>query len=236
MVRTLVFYILYYPITILCLLVGVPLSLLHRGILRNIASGWAQVGLFLAGIRVRVRGLENIPPADSLVFMANHQSNFDIPLLLTHIPRPFGFLAKIELFRIPLFNWGMYRMNCIPIDRANRQAAVESLKQAAAKMHAGQSVMVFPEGTRSPDGALLPFKKGGFQLALQAGVPIVPVAINGTFNVMNKKTHRIKAGAVELQVFPPIDPTPLTEAEIPTLMETVRSQIASALPLTGRLP
>ncbi len=170
-----------------------------------IARFWARSILWVGRVNVEITGHSHIDPARSHVFMANHQSLFDIPVLLGHLGCQFRWLAKVELFKIPLFGLAMQRAGYISIDRSNRPAAIKSLAAAARKIKNGVSVMIFPEGTRSREGRLRPFKKGGFYLAIDSGAPIVPVVIRGTRHIMPKKTLRIQSGTVTVHVFPPIE-------------------------------
>ena len=151
------------------------------------AIWWAKSILFVSDVKVRIQGTSNIDPNRSYIFMANHQSNFDILALFAGLPIQFRWLAKAELFKIPIFAHGMRGCGYISIDRSNRESAFKSIREAADKIKNGASVMIFPEGTRSLDGKLLPFKKGGFVLALDSGVPIVPMVITGSFAIMPKK-------------------------------------------------
>ena len=144
--------------------------------IHNIARIWAKGILFASRIRVNVKGLTNIDPSQSYVYMSNHQSNFDIPVLLAQLPVQFRWLAKAELFKIPLFGRAMRGAGYVKIDRFNRESAFKSIDEAAEKMKNGVSVMIFPEGTRSRDGRIRPFKKGGFVMAVDAGVPLVALA------------------------------------------------------------
>jgi len=154
--------------------------------------------------------------------MANHQSMYDILTLLGYLPVQFRWLAKTELFRIPVFGYSMARVGYIRIDRSNRQSAIESLRGAAQKMAQGLSVMVFPEGTRSPDGQIKPFKKGGFYLATDTGRPIVPVVIWGTHHVMPKGKLHIKPGRIVLSINRPIEAASYKNDKA-VLMELIRS-------------
>jgi 1-acyl-sn-glycerol-3-phosphate acyltransferase len=140
---------------------------------------WGRVHLKACGIRVLVAGLENLsqPP---YIFMANHQSALDIPALLVALPLSLRWVAKRELFRIPIFGWAIRRAGYISLDREHAREAVKAMEEAAAKIRNGASVALFPEGTRSPTGALLPFKKGSFSLLFKSGVPVVPVGIWGS--------------------------------------------------------
>jgi 1-acyl-sn-glycerol-3-phosphate acyltransferase len=189
----------------------------------KVAGIWARSILAASPIEVTVTGLSNIDPAKSYVYMSNHQSNYDIPVLLGHLPVQFRWLAKIELFRIPLFGYAMKRAGYICIDRSNRESAFESLKKAAGIIRGGASVMIFPEGTRSRDGNIGSFKKGGFVLAIESGVPIVPVIIRGTFSVMSKSRLLIKPGKVTLEILKPVETTGFTRETKDQLMEKIRN-------------
>ena len=175
-----------------------------------VARMWARGILFVSRIKVTVNGLANIDPAQSYVYMSNHQSNFDIPVLLACLPVQFRWLAKAELFKIPIFGRAMRGAGYVKIDRFNQEAAFESLSEAAEKMKNGVSVMIFPEGTRSRDGNIRPFKKGGFVMAMDAGVPIVPIVLKGTWTIMDKSSLRINTGQVSLNIEPPIATTGYT--------------------------
>lgn len=190
-----------------------------------IARIWGRAILFVSRIRVNVRGLENIDPSQSYIYMANHQSNFDIPVLLAHLPVQFRWLAKAELFKIPIFGRAMRGAGYVEIDRFNQQSAFKSLDMAAGKLKNGVSIMMFPEGTRSRDGKIRPFKKGGFVMAIDSGEPIVPVIIKGTWPIMAKSSLRINAGDVTLQIERPIRTTGYTRDTKQDLVESVRSVI-----------
>jgi 1-acyl-sn-glycerol-3-phosphate acyltransferase len=161
--------------------------------------------------------------------MSNHQSNFDIPVLLAYFNVQFRWLAKAELFKIPLFGLAMQRAGHISIDRFTRDSAIESLEKAAATIIKDKgSVFIFPEGTRSRDGKIGPFKKGGFVLAVDSGVPIVPVIIHGTWRIMSKQGMRIKSGNVVLEIRKPVETTHYTRKTKEDLMEKVRQIVCSA--------
>lgn len=190
-----------------------------------IARIWARSILMASRVHVRVDGLSNIEPDKSYIYMANHQSNFDIPVLLGYLPVQFRWLAKAELFKIPMFGRAMLGAGYVKIDRFNQQSAFESISEAAQKMKNGVSVMIFPEGTRSKDGRIRPFKKGGFVMAVDSGVPIVPVIIRGTWPIMAKSSLRINRGDVEMEIAGPIDTIGYTRETKEELMEKVRTVI-----------
>jgi 1-acyl-sn-glycerol-3-phosphate acyltransferase len=190
-----------------------------------IARIWARSILMASRVHVRVDGLSNIEPDKSYIYMANHQSNFDIPVLLGYLPVQFRWLAKAELFKIPMFGRAMLGAGYVKIDRFNQQSAFESISEAAQKMKNGVSVMIFPEGTRSKDGRIRPFKKGGFVMAVDSGVPIVPVIIRGTWPIMAKSSLRINRGDVEMEIAGPIDTIGYSRETKEELMDAVRSVI-----------
>jgi len=170
------------------------------------ARAWAKTLLFFAGVKVKLQGeVGQIEPDSPYVFMANHQSAFDIFVLLAGLPVPFRWVAKEELFKIPIFGPAMRRAGYIPINRANPRDAVRSLNEAAKKIQEGVSVIVFPEGTRSEDGKLLPFKSGGFVLAIKSQVPIVPTALIGTFEIKPRGRFWVRPRTAYIRFGDPID-------------------------------
>lgn len=195
----------------------------------RIGRVWGRSILAVSGIRVAVTGVERIAVDQPCIFMANHQSNLDIPVLLGHLPVQFRWLAKAELFRIPVFGQAMRGAGYISIDRADRQSAFESLRQATEKIRSGLSILIFPEGTRSLDGSLKPFKKGGFVMAITAGVPIVPVAVRGTYSIMPKNTWLIRPKDVTVVIGEPLSTAGFTLDSKETLMEAVRNAISRGL-------
>ncbi len=166
---------------------------------------WGKIILFLSGVEVELFGLENIEKGRPYIFAANHQSQFDIFALMGRFEADFRWLAKLELFQIPLFGYALRKAGNIPVDRAHGRKALKSLGEAAKKIAAGTSVIIFPEGTRSPDGKLLPFKAGTMVLAIKAGVPVVPMSISGTHAILPKKKLFTKPGKVVIRVGKPID-------------------------------
>jgi 1-acyl-sn-glycerol-3-phosphate acyltransferase len=229
MFRTLFFFAAFIPWTLFVIFTGVPLSFISPDYLHAYARTWARVGLLLAGVRLEAEGRENIPRDRAVIYMPNHQSNFDILALYAGLPVQFRWLAKEELFRIPLFGFAMRRSGYIPIDRTDRKKAFHSMTEAARRIAEGTSVIVFPEGTRSPDGGILPFKKGGFVLALQAGAPIVPVAIEGCREIMPKNSRWIRGGTIRVRIFPAVETADRTAADREQLQEAVRRPISEAV-------
>jgi 1-acyl-sn-glycerol-3-phosphate acyltransferase len=190
-----------------------------------IARIWSQSILWVSRVHVSVNGLPNIELDKSYVYMANHQSNFDIPVLLGYLPVQFRWLAKAELFKIPVFGRAMLGAGYVKIDRFNRKSAFKSLEEAAKRMKNGVSVMIFPEGTRSKDGNIRQFKKGGFVMAIKSGVPIVPVVLRGTWPIMAKSSLRINRGDVEMEIGEPIDTSGYSLETKEDLMTKVRDVI-----------
>lgn len=171
----------------------------------KIANLWAKMLLWLTNIRIEVIGAENVLMNRPQIFMANHQSDFDILIVLAYIPGQFRWIVKKELFKIPVFGKAMRSAGYIEIDRQNREKAMKSLEEAAQKIREGKSVVTFPEGTRSKDGTIKPFKQGMFHLAIQAGVPIVPISIIGAHEIMPKRSLRIRPGKIKMVIDRPVD-------------------------------
>jgi 1-acyl-sn-glycerol-3-phosphate acyltransferase len=197
--------------------------------MHKIARLWGRSILIVSRIKVCVTGLSNIDRSKSYIYMSNHQSNFDIPVLLGRLEVQFRWLAKSELFKIPIFGHAMRKVGYISIDRNNRESAFESLKMVARKIKNGVSVLIFPEGTRSRDGKIRPFKKGGFVVAIDSGIPIVPIVITGTRTIMTKGSLRINPGKVNMIIHPPIQTSQYTRETKGALMEKVRQVIDGSL-------
>ncbi|MFH1177757.1 MAG: lysophospholipid acyltransferase family protein, partial [Acidobacteriota bacterium] len=186
---------------------------------------WARIILGSALIRLKVEGAEQVPRDQPVVFMANHESWVDIPGLLAAIPVQVRFLAKKALFSIPFFGWAITSMGFIPVDRENRRTAVKSFEDAAARIRAGRSVLVFPEETRTPDGNLLPFQRGGFLIALKAALPIVPVGLDGARRCMPKRSYLVRPGTLVVRFGAPISTAGRGVTDKTALMEQTRRAI-----------
>jgi 1-acyl-sn-glycerol-3-phosphate acyltransferase len=191
---------------------------------------WGRMGLWLNGVHVAVSGAEHIPDGP-VIFMSNHQSSFDILALMAAMPRRIHWIAKKELFDIPFFGQSMRRGGYIPLDRGDGRKALQSMDEAAVTIRQGKSVVMFPEGTRTEDGLLLPFKRGGFILARKAAVPVVPVTINGSGRVNPANQIRLYSGDIRITLHPPVNvPGDLRRSEAESwMMEAVRKSIESAL-------
>jgi len=194
-----------------------------------IARKWAQSGLKMNGSSIHINGVDNVPKTGGVLFVANHQSNFDIPILIGHIPRDKGFIAKLELLKVPSFNRWMKYIGCIFIDRADPRQSLTAINDASERLKAGHSIVIFPEGTRSADGTVGPFKAGGLRLALKAGVPIVPVSISGSKNIMPKGSSLIRSASVNVTISPPLMPDEFKAMDSVRIAEKVRSTIISNL-------
>jgi 1-acyl-sn-glycerol-3-phosphate acyltransferase len=190
------------------------------------AQGWSRMIVRIAGVNLRVHGLEHIKSNQSYVFLSSHQSYMDIPVMLGYIPAQLRIAAKKELFKIPFLGWHLKRAGHLAIDRNSSAEAIATLKQAVNGIRGGICAFIFPEGTRSPDGILHPFKKGGFKLALQAQLPIIPVTILGSRQVLPRDSIIFRYGTIDMYIDAPIPTHNLTDADLPSLMNQVRSTIA----------
>jgi 1-acyl-sn-glycerol-3-phosphate acyltransferase len=231
MIRTLYIAIWVFFATLALGLLVIVLSFFVRSgnPMHKIARLWGRSILIVSRIKVSVKGLSNIDPSKSYIYMSNHQSNFDIPVLLGYLKVQFRWLAKMELFKIPIFGHAMRKAGYISIDRNNRESAFESLKTAARKIKSGVSVLIFPEGTRSRDGKIRSFKKGGFVMAVDSGVPIVPIVLTGTSSIMTKGRFRINPGKVSMTIHQPIQTSVYTRETKEALMERVQRVICDDL-------
>lgn len=203
----------------------------------KVANLWARLLLFVSNVRVEVIGKENIFDDRPQIFMANHQGNFDIFILQAHILCQFHWLAKKELFQIPVFGPAMKSAGAIEIDRGNRISAIKNLDRAAQKIREGKSVTTFPEGSRSRDDKIMPFKKGIFYLAIKSGAPIIPISIIGSRSIMPKKALSVKPGKITMVIGKPIEVKNYSIESRDELIAEVRDTIVKnyykGLTLTG---
>jgi 1-acyl-sn-glycerol-3-phosphate acyltransferase len=211
-------------------LVGIPWTFVSGKIdfLYRIATWGAFRGVLLAGVKVETEGLDRLDPASNYIFMANHVSNIDPPILVPLIPRRTSVLVKRELFGIPILGYAMRLGDLVAVDRANREAAVDSVRRAVEVLKRGLNMVIFPEGTRSRDGRLLPFKKGPFYLAIDSGVSVVPVSMVNTFQIWPKGHFYIKPLTARVVFHRPLNPRDFATRD--DLMNAVRNKIASELP------
>ncbi len=202
--RGLLYMAVFFPLTFPIAAAAILSTLLDRRYYSWFARFWGRLGIRLAALKVEVSGAEHIPDGPIIV-MSNHASNFDILAMLGYFPRPLSWIAKKELFKIPVFGWSMRRGGYIPLDRGDGRKALKSMDEAAQQIKAGSSVIIFPEGTRTRDGRMLPFKRGGFLLAVKAGVPVVPVSISGSFAINPGGSLGLNLGkTVQIHIHPPI--------------------------------
>jgi 1-acyl-sn-glycerol-3-phosphate acyltransferase len=195
---------------------------------------WGWLILKVNGIKVHVSGMEYIDRKRPSIYMCNHQGTFDIFTLLAYLPVQFRWVAKVGIFRIPIMGWAMSTAGYISLDRSKRKRAYQGMEIAAQKIKGGTSVVIFPEGSRSFDGALQPFMNGGFTLALKAGAPIVPITIDGSWHIMPRTTLRIKKGNIQLVIQRPIETRNLTIKNRKQLIQKVQKKIHLNLPSTAR--
>jgi 1-acyl-sn-glycerol-3-phosphate acyltransferase len=186
---------------------------------------WGKMTLWASNVRVIVHGLDNIDPQRTYIFAANHQSWYDILALLGHLPVQFRWLAKKSLFKIPIFGWSMHCVGYIPVDRSNPREGLKSLKRAALRVKQGKSIVIFPEGTRTPDGEVKSFKTGGFILAIKSEQPIVPVSISGSYMVLARGSRRVRSGEIRIALDIPIETSSYSSGQKGELMERVRKVV-----------
>ncbi len=196
----------------------------------RVARAWARSLLAAGGIHTRVEGLEHVDPARPYVFIANHSSYMDTPLALAHIPAQFRFLAKRGLFQIPFLGTHLSRAGHIPVPREDPRASVKTMQVAAETIRQKKiSLLIFPEGGRSHDGALRPFKEGGAYIAIRAGVPVVPLIMLGTRGVLPYGSGIVLPGSVTLRILPPIETSQMSPKDRGTLTTHIRDLILNEL-------
>jgi len=221
---------------LLTLVMGIPailLALLLPGKPRKgrwfriVSKSYSRICLTAFGIRVDGRGREHVDPSKPYIFMSNHVSHADSPALALTIPHPLHWVFKKELGKIPVFGWVLSSGGQVMVDRSSPEKAREALSDAMAGLSGNNSILIYPEGTRSRDGTLQPFKKGGFWMAISSGLPIVPVQVSGSRDVVPADTLRIRPGTITVEIFPPIETAGKTLHDIPDLMERVRAAMLS---------
>jgi 1-acyl-sn-glycerol-3-phosphate acyltransferase len=230
MIRTLVMLTFWGLAAPVAALIGFPWTFITgdvRLLYRMFMFG-AFNGVRLVGVRVRTVGLDQLDPARTYIFMSNHVSNLDPPITIPLIPRRSSVMVKKELFSFPILGRAMRMGSLVPVDRGNRDAGIESVKIAKQVIEQGVNMAIYVEGHRSFDGKLIPFKKGPFYLAMECGVPVVPVTITGTHYLMPKGRFAIRPGTATVIFHPPIEPEDFGSREC--LMEKVRAAIESGLP------
>lgn len=234
MIRLIISWVIFFCTTVILGTVAIFLSLFDYSgnIPHLVARLWGKIQLRTTGTTVKIQGQENIDPRKSYILVSNHQSNFDVFALLGYLPIQFRWTAKAELFRIPFLGWAMARIGYIPIERDSPKKAYRSMLRAAEKVQKGLSVMIFPEGTRSPDGNLQHFKKGVFLIALKSQAPILPIAIRGTGKIMQKGDWRTHPGKVQIIIDPPIETAGISPEKEGELSGRVRNTLMKYLAQT----
>lgn len=202
-------------IVIMTILCGILVILLYPwGPYNKVTNGaaklWANSILLSAGTKIEVVGLNKIDLNKQYIFVGNHQSHFDVLSAFSVLPLTIRYIAKKELFRIPLFGWAMTAAGVIKVDRSDREKAIKSIEKAIETIKKGVSIMMFPEGTRSSDGKIHKFKKGAFVMAIKGQIPVVPVSISGTRNILKKHSWRLNPGKVKVVISDPIYPSKYT--------------------------
>ena len=196
----------------------------------SLAMKIVRAGNRIFGIRVHVDGLENIPRTGACVFIANHVSNLDPLAFIPTIPSRVAIMIKQELMKIPILATGMRAAQFVPVNRSDREAAAASVALAVKELKEGTSFVIFAEGTRSPDGRLRPFKRGGFTMAIEAGVPVVPVSIAGTQRLQPRGEWKVRSADVAIRYGPAVDASSYTMDRREDLLERVHSLVAAGLP------
>lgn len=235
--------VLIILITLPASLLIIPLGFLDKNgkIAYGVSRFWTWLILKICGIRLKVKGLENLDPSRHYIFMANHQSNIDIPVLVQSLRNfQLRWVAKKELLFVPLFGWAMWASRHIVVDRSNRSKTMASLRKARERIEGGVCVVLFPEGTRSSDGQLLPFRRGGFVLAVKTHTPIVPITINGSGAILPRGEWRIRGGEIEVVVYEPVPLNRYHAGNIRSLVSHVRAIMESqfrrcSMPPSGRI-
>jgi 1-acyl-sn-glycerol-3-phosphate acyltransferase len=217
-------------------LIGFPASFIMGDVrvLYRLFMWGAQAGVWITGVRVETVGLDQFDHSRSYIFMTNHVSNLDPPIQVPLIPKRTSVMVKKELFKVPILGRSMRMGSMVPVDRGNRDAGIEAVRAAKAAVAQGLNMIIYVEGKRSFDGRLLPFKKGPFYLAVECGVPVVPMTIVGTHYTMPKARFAIKPGVVRVIFHPPIEPKDFGGRDC--LMEKVRAAIDGGLPEECRQP
>lgn len=208
-----------------CAALGLLVTWRPETILWWARKAWAPGLLWLGGANVKIEGSERVDAQRPAVFVANHQSAIDIPLLFRALPMNVRFMAKRSLLHVPLLGLFMWACGCVFIDRENRQKAIGSLQKAATRVREGMSIVAFAEGTRSRDGKVLPFKQGPFALAIDAQVPVYPLAVEGGGRLLAKDGWRIVPGPLKLKIGNPIETAGLSQSNRAELMNRVREEV-----------
>jgi 1-acyl-sn-glycerol-3-phosphate acyltransferase len=226
-------------VAIVALFVSIPVSMAviviaifsssSSSLIDRLIRFWARSLVRAAGIDLHVENVERLDPAQRYILVGNHNSYFDIPCIFAAIPQPIRVMAKVSLFKIPIFGWALGRAGFIPIDRKNRRTAVKSFDLAAQRIRRGNTIVVFPEEGRSRSREMRPFQRGGFLLAIKSELPILPLALEGTYDVFPVGARRVTPGRVTVKVGTPIPTADASVREKERLAQQARAQIAEML-------
>ena len=240
MLRSIVWYIVFFVTLILDIPAMIRVKMLTKKgleekrdkLVYKVTTTWARILLKVAGVKVTVHGLENIPNDTNVLYIGNHQGNFDIPIYMSQIPGLKGFVSKIEVKKIPGVRTWMEYMYCVFMDRSSIRKSGEAIIEGIKILKSGHSLVIFPEGTRSKGDNMGDFKAGSFKLATKSKVPIVPVTMNGSYKIMenSKKKWIVKPSHVDLYIHPAIETANLTKEEQDVLPTKVYEIIKSKLP------
>ncbi|MBV8516456.1 MAG: 1-acyl-sn-glycerol-3-phosphate acyltransferase [Acidobacteria bacterium] len=231
MLRTAWVAIVAIIVTIPCASLTIAIALVRSTspLIEPVIRFWARAIVRAAGIELRTERMETLDPKQRYILVANHHSYLDIPCVFAAVPQPIRFMAKSSLFKIPIFGWAIGRAGFIPIDRKNRRTAVKSFDLAADRIRKGNTIVIFPEEGRSRDREMRPFQRGAFLLALKSEQPIVPIAIDGTYDVLSARTLQVKPGVVTVRIGTPIATAGLSLRDKERLANESRAQIESML-------
>ncbi|MBW6411503.1 lysophospholipid acyltransferase family protein [Clostridium weizhouense] len=235
MIRTIIFYFSVIISLLFLSLFGIEIKFLEKKgdtkkraeFIHKTTTRWAKFVMKLSGARVNIIGIENLPKDQTVLFVSNHQSNFDIPLLMSSIDVPKGFIAKKELESWPFISTWMKHLNCIFMDRKNLRKSAQSIVEGIKLLKNGYSMVIFPEGTRSKGKEISEFKSGSFKLATKSKCLIVPITINGTYKLLEQNKNIIRPADIEIFIHEPITTKDLTKEEEDNLPSKVQSIIVS---------
>jgi 1-acyl-sn-glycerol-3-phosphate acyltransferase len=197
----------------------------YSKIINYLAKFWTRSILFAAGVKLVIEGLEKVDRNKSYIFIGNHQSHFDVMAVFSALPLTARFMAKKELYKIPLFGWALAATGTIRIDRSNREKSIASMNNALERIKQGVSIAIFAEGTRSDDGNIKEFKKGGFVLAIKGGIPIVPLSVSGSRFILRKHSLKVTPGKIKMVFSDPIDTAKYSYQDRQKLSELTRNII-----------
>lgn len=231
MLRTLWFLIVAFVMTLMTapLVTVIGLMHSHADLIDRLIRIWARTLVRAAGIELSIEGQDKLSRARRYIVIANHASYLDIPCLLAAIDQPLRFMAKASLFRVPIFGWGLIAAGFIPIDRKKTTKGKASFDLAVRRIRGGNSIIIFPEGGRSKTRQMEPWKHGAFLLSMKSGLPIVPTAIRGNYDVMPRTRFRIVPGPVRIVIGDPIDTTHVSVRQKDEMMEKLRAGIEQRL-------